>query len=282
LLGFNWAIAKIGDKEYQVNGQHSSGLPDDLQITRLRTYFEKQLASEIREPAEAPVDEDEDFIARVLGSTERVWTEQFHARNRIYEMPTLVLFSGAVQSGCGMIGSTMGSFYCPVDSRIYVDIVYVKNIRKSVEMGDLAVAFLVAREVGHHLQNLLGILSNVARKPDEESKSLSVRAELQATCFAGIWAHDLGESKEGFQSLGNKEALETVSHGRLHKRYGVSELLDQITARHRMRWFQRGVETGNIDSCDTFAEARPLSLDSFCQFAARWRNPAGYRPVGPR
>jgi predicted metalloprotease len=209
-------------------------------------------------------DEMKDFVARVLGSTERVWTEQFRAMNRQYQAPNLVLFSGGVQSACGMAQSAVGPFYCPVDSKVYIDLSFLEDLDRALDSpGDFAQAYVIAHEVGHHVQNLLGIAETVTRErvqlPQEEGNLLSVRMELQADCFAGVWARTAHETAGILESGDIEEGLNAASKigdDRLQRRsqgYVVPESFTHGSSEQRTRWLKRGLETGKISTCDTFA-----------------------------
>lgn len=215
-------------------------------------------------PTTAGQDQMKDFVARVLGSTERVWTEQFRTVNREYEPAGLVLFSGGVQSACGMAQSAVGPFYCPLDSKVYIDLSFLEDLDRMLESpGDFAQAYVVAHEVGHHIQNLLGIAEKVTaqrmRVPQEEGNLLSVRMELQADCLAGVWARTAHETAGVLESGDIEEGLNAASKigdDRLQKRsqgYVVPESFTHGSSEQRQRWLKRGLETGKISDCDTFA-----------------------------
>lgn len=208
-------------------------------------------------------DAGKDFVARVLGSTERVWTEKFQQMGRTYQKPTLVLFSGFVQSACGMAQSAMGPFYCPGDNKVYIDLSFYQDMKNKLGApGDFAQAYVVAHEVGHHIQNLLGIAAKVTQArmqaSKEEANLLSVRMELQADCLAGVWARSANDSKQILEQGDVEEGLNAASaigDDRLQKRsqgYVVPESFTHGSSEQRVRWFKRGMETGDMNSCDTF------------------------------
>ncbi|CAN5446721.1 neutral zinc metallopeptidase [soil metagenome] len=209
-------------------------------------------------------DAGRDFVARVLGSTERVWGDLFQKAGRRYENPKLVLFSGSVQSACGMAQSAMGPFYCPGDSKVYVDLSFYDDLeRKLGANGDFAQAYVVAHEVGHHVQNLLGIADKVnelrSRASETESNGLSVRMELQADCYAGVWAKNADATKNILEPGDIEEGLNAaaaIGDDRLQKKsqgYVVPESFTHGTSEQRVGWFKRGFDTGDMKSCDTFS-----------------------------
>jgi predicted metalloprotease len=209
--------------------------------------------------------EHDRFIARVLGSTERTWSQLFPEQvGEAYPKPKLVLFEGGVNSGCGPADSGMGPFYCPADQRVYLDAGFFDDLsRRFGAPGDFAAAYVIAHEVGHHIQTVLGISAQVqqARRSADEAQgnALSVRQELQADCLAGVWAHhnrDLlepGDIEEGLR------AAEAIGDDRLQRQAGgqVSpESFTHGTSAQRMRWLQVGLQNGDMKACDTFAARR--------------------------
>jgi predicted metalloprotease len=203
------------------------------------------------------------FISRVLAETEQVWNEAFKALGRRYEEPVLVLYSGAVRSGCGAAQAQVGPFYCPVDKRVYIDLDFMGRLLRQLNApGDFAAAYIVAHEVGHHVQNELGVLEKVEglkRRTDQRTANeLQVRVELQADCLAGLWAkraHDArrileaGDIEEGFRAAAavGDDTLQRRSQG-----YVQPETFTHGSSEQRLRWFRRGLETGQLSSCDTF------------------------------
>jgi predicted metalloprotease len=215
--------------------------------------------------AEAQVRE---FISVVLADTEQTWGEIFAANGRTYEQPQLVLFSGAVESACGFAQAAVGPFYCPLDRNAYIDLSFYEELRSRFGApGDFAQAYVIAHEIGHHVQTLLGISErNMAarqRANPAEANALSVRQELQADCFAGIWAHSADRSRQLLEAGDIEEGLNAASaigDDRLQRQAGGStspESFTHGTSEQRVRWFQRGYESGSVESCDTFA-ARSL------------------------
>ncbi|SEQ43282.1 hypothetical protein SAMN05216548_104259 [Faunimonas pinastri] len=207
------------------------------------------------------------FVGKVLGSTEDVWTQTFQQMNMQYQAPTLVLFSGATRSGCGNATEASGPFYCPNDRKVYIDLGFYDELRQRFHApGDFAEAYVLAHEVGHHVQNLIGILPRVDRERANSSQAqnnaLSVRLELQADCFAGVWAAKTNQ--QGLLEAGDiDEALNAASQigdDTLQKQtqgYAVPDSFTHGTSAQRKSWFTRGFQGGNIDACDTFG-ARTL------------------------
>lgn len=204
-----------------------------------------------------------DMISVVVADTEDVWTEIFAQQGRRYEEPTLVLFSGATRSACGVGQAAMGPFYCPADKNAYIDLSFYEDMRTRYRApGDFAQAYVIAHEIGHHVQNLLGISGEVHRMKQRVSKveanRLSVRLELQADCFAGVWANRADRARNILESGDVEEALNAASaigDDRLQKQSRgtvVPESFTHGTSAQRQRWFRAGLARGNPDSCDTF------------------------------
>ena len=219
-----------------------------------------------------------DFVGTVLADTEDTWSEIFKTQlNMQYAAPKLVMFNGAVNSGCGTAQSAMGPFYCPTDQKVYIDTAFFKDMRTQMgivgeqnqtelqrqdQAGDFAQAYVVAHEVGHHVQNLLGISSQVQKAQAQASKvqanQLSVRLELQADCFAGIWANK-NQERTQFLEQGDVEGAIDAAHkigdDYLQKSATGQVVPDSFThgsSQQRMQWFETGLKSGKIDSCDTF------------------------------
>lgn len=211
--------------------------------------------------------EQADFVSAVLGSTEDVWGSLFSEQGQTYRAPRLVLFAGASDSACGQAQSAMGPFYCPNDMTVYLDLDFFHDLEVRLNApGDFASAYVVAHEVGHHVQNLLGIIPEVRKKQQRASKTeanaLSVRTELQADCFAGVWAHAIEEF--GTLERGDiEEALHAASQigdDRLQQEaqgYVVPDSFTHGTAKQRYSWFQTGFTSGQIKECDTFKITKP-------------------------
>jgi hypothetical protein len=205
-----------------------------------------------------------DMIAVVIADTEDVWGNIFAAQNQRYEEPNLVIFSGATRSACGVGQAAMGPFYCPTDQNAYIDLSFYQDLRQRFNApGDFAQAYVIAHEVGHHVQNLLGISSEVQRlrqqSSEREANQLSVRLELQADCFAGVWANRTARGTNiALESGDIDEALNAASaigDDRLQKQTRGTVTPDSFThgsSAQRVRWFRAGFESGNPDRCDTF------------------------------
>jgi predicted metalloprotease len=219
-------------------------------------------------PSFGPEEEQlKDFMAVVLGDTEDVWGELFAGSGRQYEQPKLVLFSGAVESACGFAQAAMGPFYCPADRKLYLDMSFFNDLaRRHDAPGDFAQAYVVAHEVGHHVQTLLGISEQVhaarQRAGEAEGNALQVRMELQADCFAGVWAHHAHKARQVLEPGDTEEALAAaagVGDDRLQRQargYVVPESFTHGSSEQRMRWFSRGMQRGDPGQCDTFKAAQ--------------------------
>ena len=207
-----------------------------------------------------------DFVSVVLADTEDVWQEQFRAAGQSYQEPNLVLFSGAVQSACGFADAAMGPFYCPGDGKVYIDLSFYRDLKRNMNApGDFAQAYVIAHEVGHHVQNLLGLSRQMEAMRRQVSKTeynrLSVKMELQADCFAGLWAHHAQRARQVVEPGDIDEALNAASQigdDRLQKQqrgYVTPDSFTHGSSAQRVNWFQRGYQTGRFDSCDTFNAA---------------------------
>ncbi len=210
-------------------------------------------------------DAGKQFISRVLGSTERVWSSVFQQHlGQQYQKPNLVLFSGFVQSACGTAQSAMGPFYCPIDQKVYIDLSFYQDMKNKLGApGDFAQAYVVAHEVGHHIQTLMGIAQKVTRARSqvstEEGNALQVRMELQADCLAGIWAVEADATAKILENGDIEEALNAaaaIGDDRLQKRsqgFVVPEAFTHGTSEQRVRWFKQGMAAKTLRDCDTFA-----------------------------
>jgi hypothetical protein len=212
-------------------------------------------------------DELRDFIAVVLADTEDVWNAQFSQLGGDYAEPKLVLFSGGAGSACGFAQPATGPFYCPGDRKIYIDLGFYRELRDRFKApGDFAQAYVLAHEVGHHVQNLMGVMDDVAKARNgtsrEEQNALSVRVELQADCYAGLWANHAQRTKQILEPGDIDEALgaaSAVGDDRIQKQtqgYVVPDAFTHGTAEQRTRWFRRGFESGSLNACDTFEAAQ--------------------------
>ncbi len=208
-------------------------------------------------------DEQAQFVQVVLADTEDVWNTIFRGSGFDYAEPRLVLFSDAVRSACGFAQAATGPFYCPADRQIYIDLSFYDALQRRFRApGDFAQAYVIAHEVGHHVQNLLGAMDEVnaarARMPPAEANSLSVRLELQADCYAGVYArhadrmHDILEPGDVEEALRAASAIGDDNIQRSTQGYVVPESFTHGSAEQRVRWFRRGIETGDPSRCDTF------------------------------
>ena len=212
-------------------------------------------------------DRQADFVSVVLADTEDTWQQLFKEMGRSYVDPTLVLFSGTVESACGYAKAAVGPFYCPADQKLYIDLSFYRDLQDRYQApGDFAQAYVVAHEVGHHVQNLIGISDKVrslqSRVSEVEANQLSVRLELQADCFAGIWANNAQKSRQILEPGDVEEALNAASSigdDRLQsqsKGYVVPESFTHGSSAQRVRWFNQGIKTGDPAQCNTFKTAR--------------------------
>jgi uncharacterized protein len=216
-------------------------------------------------PKGAPTDPQGDFAAAVLGETEDVWSRYFAATGQAYAPPTLVLFTDQVDSACGMASSAAGPFYCPGDQQLYIDLGFFNQLSSEFGApGDIARAYVIAHEVGHHLQNLLGITEKSERLSAPQgagAKRVSVAVELQADCYAGVWAMraqrviEPGELQQALKAAAavGDDTLQRRAQGRV-----VPETFTHGSAEQRQRWFQRGFDGGKLESCDTFSAGSQL------------------------
>jgi predicted metalloprotease len=204
-----------------------------------------------------------EFVSVVLADTEKTWHEVFRRYGKTYEEPKLVLFTGAVQSACGFAQAAMGPFYCPEDHRVYIDLGFYEDLKNRFRApGDFAQAYVIAHEVGHHVQNLLGITEKVQgamqHSHKAEANRLSVRMELQADCLAGVWGYHADKSRHILEAGDLEEALRAASaigDDRIMKQTRgtiVPDAFTHGTSEQRMRWFRRGFETGDMNQCNTF------------------------------
>ena len=227
---------------------------------------------EVTAPAEAPAgkvgaptDEMGRFVSVVLADTEQTWQTLFRQLGREYQDPRLVLFTGATPTACGTGQTAMGPFYCPLDQRVYIDLAFYQQLRERFHApGDFAQAYVIAHEVGHHVQNQLGIMQKMdahrQRLSETQYNALSVRLELQADCFAGVWAHhannrnlleagDVQEAMTAAAAIGD-DTIQRRTQGRV-----VPESFTHGTSEQRMRWFMTGMKSGQISACNTFEGA---------------------------
>ena len=236
----------------------------DPSVVLQGTQPSQQQAEQVPYEESAAEAQNRQLVSVVLADTEEAWTALFAAAGRTYEKPTLVLFSGAAQSACGFAEAAVGPFYCPRDHMVYIDLSFYDELQNRFgAQGDFAQAYVVAHEVGHHVQTLLGISErNMAarqRASEAEANALSVRQELQADCFAGIWAHNADRSRQLLEAGDIEEGLNAaaaIGDDRLQKQsrgYVSPESFTHGSSEQRVRWFKRGFEAGTTDVCDTFA-----------------------------
>ncbi len=208
------------------------------------------------------------FVSVVLADTEDTWRELFRQGGETYREPKLVLYSGAVQSTCGFAQAAMGPFYCPEDATVYIDLSFYRDLKERFKApGDFAQAYVIAHEVGHHVQTLLGVTQRVqemrSRVDAVRANDLSVRMELQADCFAGLWAHHANKARQILESGDIEEALNAASSigdDRIQKQtrgYVVPDSFTHGSSEQRVRWFRRGIETGDLSQCNTFSVRNP-------------------------
>ena len=222
------------------------------------------------DPTNRPPASDQmaDFVSVVLADTEDTWHDIFRKNGQTYVEPSLVLYSNAVESACGFARSAVGPFYCPRDQKVYIDLSFYQDLKSRYQApGDFAQAYVIAHEVGHHVQNLLGISDKVrslqSRASKVEANQLSVRLELQADCFAGVWANRAQRARQILEAGDIEEALNAASSigdDRLQsqaKGYIVPESFTHGSSAQRASWFKRGIQTGEPAQCNTFAQANP-------------------------
>jgi predicted metalloprotease len=256
-----------------VNGGGGMQLPGGQQQTEYQLPDAQTDVTEAQVPgggtgnANVTSDAGKDFVARVLGSTERTWGDIFQKMGKTYEKPPLVMFSGFVQSACGMAQSAMGPFYCPRDSKVYIDLSFYQDMKNKLGApGDFAQAYVIAHEVGHHIQNQFGIAEKVqqtrSRASEEEGNALQVKMELQADCFAGIWAQEANARANILEEGDVEEGLNAaaaIGDDRLQKRsqgYVVPESFTHGSSEQRVRWFKAGMTAKSLQDCDTFGAAQ--------------------------
>lgn len=221
------------------------------------------------EPVELSAEEQElgQFVSVVLADTEDAWHALFRQMNLSYREPKLVLFTGVVQSACGMGQAAAGPFYCPGDQKVYIDLGFYRELRERFQApGDFAQAYVIAHEVGHHVQNLLGISGKVQeaqRANARQANALSVRLELQADCFAGVWANHTERTKQILEAGDVEEGLNAASAigddrlmGQTRGGYVSPDSFTHGSSAQRVSWFKRGLTGGNLRDCDTFAASQ--------------------------
>ncbi len=244
---------------YFLLGGNPADIPQTMQV-------DEPAATGAGEPLSAKDKEMGEFVSTVLASIEDVWSERFRDMGRTYVAPKLVLFSGQVDSACGYAGASSGPFYCPGDSKVYIDLSFFEQMQRQLNApGDFALAYVIAHEVGHHVQNLLGINDQVmaqrGRMSEKDFNKIMVRMELQADFLAGVWAH-YANLEPGFLESGDVEegmnAASAVGDDRIMKQsqgYIVPDAFTHGTSEQRVRWFKKGFTTGDINQGDTFGAA---------------------------
>ena len=240
---------------------------DPRQLLEQAPVDNPSAGSQTSRPTNPQEEELKQFVAVVLASTEDVWTDTFRQLGRQYRKPTLVLFDVQVSSACGQAGSAVGPFYCPGDDKLYLDFSFFRDLQSRFRApGDFAQAYVIAHEVGHHVQNLLGTMERVnaaqRQRGEAEANDLSVRLELQADFLAGVWAHHA--QRKGLLDPGDVEealgAASAVGDDRLQREsqgYVVPDSFTHGSSEQRIRWFRRGLETGDIRQGDTFGTRSP-------------------------
>src|SRR5882724_11556203 len=238
---------------------------DPMQMLGIMTQLQGDLPVDSRNEAPPANDPGADFVRAILGETEDTWNGLFQARGQQYEAPHLALFSGSVRSGCGGASAASGPFYCPSDRKVYLDLTFFDEMRARLGGGgDFAQAYVIAHEVGHHVQMLLGFSRDVdsARRMGgsvEGAEGPLVRQELQADCLAGVWAHDAQSRHQWLDPGDAEQALATataIGDDRLQRQTQGTVVPDSFThgtSKQRVRWFTQGFESGQVDRCDTFA-----------------------------
>jgi predicted metalloprotease len=221
------------------------------------------------EPYSASPEENRlaEFVSVVLADTEDTWKTIFHGMGQAYQEPKLVLFSESVDSACGLAAAAVGPFYCPMDQKVYIDLSFYSDLKQKFGApGDFAQAYVIAHEVGHHVQNLLGIAEKVhslrQRSSASDSNRLSVMMELQADCLAGVWAHHADRSRQILEAGDIEEALNAASMigddrmQRQSRGYVTPDSFTHGSSAQRVRWFKRGLESGSMGQCNTFQSDR--------------------------
>ena len=236
----------------------------------LAPLFSGPSSNSYQESARAPSgasttqnDEAAQFVSVILAETEDTWNAVFASLGKRYQAPTLVLYNDRVRSACGVSSAQSGPFYCPGDYKVYIDLSFLNDLRNMGAPGDFAFAYVIAHEVGHHVQNLVGVASQVrsqqANSSQAQANALSVRMELQADCLAGVWINHT-ENRSNILEQGDIQeglaAAAAVGDDRIFRQSGRAPRREAFThgsSQERMQWFQQGVRTGNIESCNTFS-----------------------------
>jgi predicted metalloprotease len=236
---------------------------DPRKVMNLLQENQQAAPNQAARPADPEQDKLADFVSVVLGETEDVWSEQFKKMNKVYKVPTLQLFTNVANSACGNASAAVGPFYCPADQKVYIDLAFYQELKDRFKApGEFAEAYVIAHEIGHHVQNLLGISDKVhseqSRASKEEANELSVRLELQADFLAGVWAHHLHQDRQILEKGDIEDGLRAASaigDDRLQREaqgYVVPDSFTHGTSAQRVRWFRKGLQTGDISQGDTF------------------------------
>jgi len=248
------------------SGTSGSGFPD-IRLPQQQPHTTNLPApsqpGQIGKPQSSSDDDLKGFISVVLGTTEDVWNSVFGQLGARYREPSLVLFEGSVRSACGTGMAPMGPFYCPADEKVYIDLDFYRELKNRFRApGDFAQAYVIAHEVGHHVQKVLGIADKVEgakrRMGRQGGNALQVRMELQADCFAGVWAHQMQANKGLIEPGDIDEALRAASaigDDRIQRQtqgYVVPDSFTHGSSEQRVRWFRRGFQSGQLQACDTF------------------------------
>ena len=256
LIGYMLGI----DPRILIGGAEMAG------VGRSQPQYEQRQQAQPRQPSTPPADQTGRFVSAVLAQNEDVWSEILPAQKQIRFKPApLVLFSGATRSGCGAAQSAMGPFYCPTDGKIYLDTSFFNDMKAKLGGGgDFAYAYVIAHEMGHHIENLLGVLPRVQRAQQQASSqaqanSLSVGVELMADCLAGVWADNADKKWQILEKSDIEKAIATataIGDDRLQKAsrgYAVPDSFTHGSSAQRVNWFQKGLKSGQVDACNTFA-----------------------------
>ena len=256
LIGYMLGI----DPRILIGGAEMAG------VGRSQPQYEQRQQAQPRQPSTPPTDQTGRFVSAVLAQNEDVWSEILPAQKQIRFKPApLVLFSGATRSGCGAAQSAMGPFYCPTDGKMYLDTSFFNDMKAKLGGGgDFAYAYVIAHEMGHHIENLLGVLPRVQRAQQQASSqaqanSLSVGVELMADCLAGVWAANADKKWQILEKGDIEKAIATASaigDDRLQKAsrgYAVPDSFTHGSSAQRVNWFQKGLKSGQVDACNTFA-----------------------------
>ncbi len=241
---------------------------DPALIMNVADTVQPEASTETSTPSYSPEEQElADFVSVVLADTEDTWNKIFTEKGGTYREPTLVLFTDKVESACGFAQAAMGPFYCPADQQVYIDLSFYQDLKNQFDApGDFAQAYVIAHEVGHHVQKLIGTSDRVQevrlQLTEKEYNRVSVKVELQADCYAGIWAHHADRVKNIVEPGDIQEALNAASHigdDRLQqqaKGYITPDSFTHGSSAQRVRWFKKGFEAGTLEACDTFSAKR--------------------------